>query len=162
MRFKAIYKNSDSGKYVSKKFNNGDWDYWLIMDVVDMHDATGEEDQPKYNVSIQAVSPQAVGKPKVNQAMSSCGFSDEDIEKHENDPLFQVEALSDYGIYASLWNKSGDNIKVLLKDAHKETELINMLFGFYMDRPGNGIGQNGWDLIAGQDIRDYFKSREEV
>jgi hypothetical protein len=43
-----------------------------------------------------------------------------------------------------------------MKEARKESQLINMLFGFYMDRPENGIGQDGWGLIAGQDVNDFF------
>jgi hypothetical protein len=146
------------GKFVSKRLNNGDWDYWLVLTVTNMWDATGEDDQDKYHVQIEAVSPMAAGKENVDKAISSWGMSDEDIAKYEKNPLFHVEALSEYGIFAMLWQASGNNINALLKDARKEADLITMLFGFYMDRSENGIGQDGWSLISGQDIRDYFKS----
>jgi len=145
------------GKFISKKFNNGDFDYWLVLDVVNMQEATGKEDQPKYYINIQAVSPQAAGKKGIDAAFSSAGFSDDDLTERENDVICQVEELSNYGIFACLWQKEGDNLKKLLQEAHKEAQLINMLFGFYMDRPENGIGQDGWSLISGQDIREYFQ-----
>lgn len=133
------------GKFISKKLNNGDFDYWLVLDVINWHDATGEEDAPKYNVSIQAVSPQQAGDESLQHAFSCCGIEPE----YQNDPFVQVEALSDYGVFAQLWNKSGDNIKALMQEARKESAMIESLFGLYMDAPENRAGSNGWDLIAG-------------
>ncbi len=138
------------GKFVSKKLNNGDWDYWCVLNVTNMWEATGEEDQPKYNVSLEAVSPIAAGQANLDSAFSSAGFDDAQLEQFQQNPLVQVEVLSDYGIYAPLWNESGNNLKVLLKLAHKEAIVANMLFGFYMDRPKNRIGNTGWDCIAGE------------
>ena len=43
-----------------------------------------------------------------------------------------------------------------MREARKESQIINSLFGFYMDRVENGIGQDGWQLIAGQDIREFL------
>lgn len=139
------------GKFVSKRLSNGDFNYWLVMDVVNMHDATEDESQDKYNVSILAVSPEQAEESGINSALSCCG-----IEDGNPSELLKVEALVDYGIFAMLWNESSNNITSLMKKAHKEAQLINGLFGFYMDKPENRIGQNGWELIAGQSIRDYF------
>lgn len=146
MKFKTLYADSTTGKYISKKLNNGDWDYWLVLDVIDLHDA-GMDDGPKYDVSIQAVSPEAAGNENLQKAFSCCGMP-EDLEK---DVMYQVEALSNYGIFAPLWNESGNNLKALLHAARKESDLIHFLFGFYMDGPKNGVGSTGWDLIAGDD-----------
>lgn len=143
------------GKFVSKRLNNSEFDYWLVMDVINMHEATGETDIPKYNVSIQAVSPEQA-KGHIDSAFSSAGFSDEQLAQYENDSLIQVEVLSEYGIFAQLWNENGDNLNKLMQQAHKQAQLIEMLFGFYMDRIENGLGQNGWQLIRGQDIREFL------
>lgn len=137
------------GKFVSKRLNNGEFDYWLVLSVTNMHEATGEYDQDRYHVQIEAVSPESAGKHNLDQALGSCGFSDDDLEWYENNPLIQVNALSEYGIFAILWDKSGNNIHQLLKAARHESQLIEMLFGFYMDKPENRIGQSGWDLIQG-------------
>ena len=145
MKFREMYFNkNDGGKFISNKLNNGDFDYWLVLEVINMHEATGEEDMPKYNVSILAVSPQQAGKEAVERSLTSCGISD-----YGKDEVYQVEALSDYGIYAQLWNQSSNNINALLKDARREAQLVNMLFGFYMDQLENRAGSTGWDLIAG-------------
>lgn len=160
MQFKFLTSDVNwqkyGGKFVSKKQNNGDFDYWLVLTVTNMWDATGDEEQDKYHVQIEAVSPEQA-KEHLNKAFSSMGFSDEQLAQYENDPIIQVETLSEYGIFACLWQKSGNNLNDLMKQARKESDLINMLFGFYMDRPENGIGQDGWQLIRGQDVREYFK-----
>ena len=165
MKFKMLSGDINwqeyGGKFVSKKLNNGDWDYWLVINCINMWKATGEETPFKYTVEIQAVSPQAAWKLNLDRALDSCGFSDEETEKCRNTELIKVEVLSDYGIFATLWHKDGNNIKSLLKDAHKEVGLIQMLFGFYMDRTENRIGQDGWDFISGQDIREFFEKMKE-
>jgi hypothetical protein len=137
------------GKFISKRLNNGEFDYWLVISVINWHD-NGYYDH-KYNVSIQAVSPQSVSKENLDRAFESCGMT------YSDDPIVQVEVLSDYGISANLWSKDGNNIKQLMKEAHHETNLIGMLFGFYMDKYQNRIGQTGWDLIRGQDIREHLR-----
>lgn len=144
------------GKFVSKRLNNGDFDYYLVLDVINWHDATGDESQDKYNVSIQAVSPMAAGEEKVNQALGSMGLSDDQMTQYENEPLIQVEALVTYGIFAQLYTANGNNLNEMLKTARREADLIHGLFGFYMDRPENGLGQNGWQLIRGQDVREFL------
>lgn len=139
------------GKFISKRLNNGDFNYYLVMDVLNMHDATGDEDQPKYNVSIQAVSPESVNPDKLQSILSDTGMRD----LYDN-PEFQAEVLSEYGIFALLWQKDGDNLNSLMWEARREADLIESLFGFYMDKPENRIGQNGWQLIRGQDVREFL------
>lgn len=144
------------GKFVSKKLNNGDFDYWLVLDVTNMHEATGDENQDKYIVEIHAVSPEAAGKTGLDAAFSSAGMSDEQLTELENDPLVQVETLNDYGIFAMLKSFSGNNLGKLMREARREANMCEGLFGFYMDRQENRIGQSGWDLIRGQDIREFL------
>ena len=64
MRFKFLTGDVNwkewGGKFVSPKQNNGDWDYWLVMDVINIPNETGDESVSKYYVSIHAVAPDAV------------------------------------------------------------------------------------------------------
>jgi len=132
------------GKFVSKKLNNGDFDYWLVLDFINMQEATGETDGDKYCLSIQSISPQEAGTENIKSAMRCCG-----IEDQEMSDLMKVEILSSYGVYAQLWTQSGNNYKKLFKDAHKEVMAITSLYGFYMDKRENLIGNDGWDFIKG-------------
>jgi hypothetical protein len=136
------------GKFVTKKLNNGEFDYWLVVDVINMHQATGDLNQSKYSVSIQAVSPGQAGKEKIQAALDYCGIDLNTIHKKHHEAIL-VEALSDYGVYANLRTFSGNNLSKLMKEARKELQVISCLFGFYMDCPENRIGDTGWDMIQG-------------
>ena len=132
------------GKFVSKKLNNGDFDYWLVLEVINMHDATGEESIEKYNVSINAVSPEQAGKENLDKALECCG-----VPEMELTDLMKVEALDSYGVRAPLWSGNSNNINKLLKEAKKQAQLTEMLLGFAMDKPLNKIGSTGWEFIKG-------------
>lgn len=131
------------GKWVSQKLSNGEFDYWLVLELVNMHDATGDEDQEKYNVALYAVSPDQAGAENLKRAFDCCGIPEEQM----NEPLVQVEALTSYGVHALLWQSNGNNAHKLLREAKRQP--VEGLFGFYMDRPENRIGSTGWELIKG-------------
>jgi hypothetical protein len=135
---------------VSKIWNNGNWPLRFAIKTMFLDQYLSEEDVKEsglYEVSILAVSPVAAGRKNVSEAVGSCGLADYDIKKY---PLLNYEALIDYGIFATLWHKAGDNLEELTAEANKELEIISIMFGFYMDRPENMIGNDGWDFIRGQ------------
>jgi hypothetical protein len=140
------------GKWISPKLNNGDFDYWLVLEFLNMDEACGRdnEGQPRYNASLSAVSPHQAGE-HLNKALDSCGIG----PQHQNGafvevtPVAAVEALHSYGVSAQLWNQSGSNARALLREARKQAQMANMLFGFYMDSPKNKIGTTGWEAIKG-------------
>lgn len=130
------------GKWISPRLDNGEFYYWLVIELVNMWDATGDENADKYCVSLAVVSPDEAGKENVSKADDGdyCAFGDDEC---------RVDALHSYGIYAQVWYKGGNNYSKLLKEAREQAHLCNMLFGFYMDRPVNAIGNTGWDAIRG-------------
>lgn len=137
------------GKFVSKRLNNGEFDYWLIIEVINMLDATGEDIGGKYAVSLLSVSPSEAGEDNLARAFECCGLDAEDQSDLRANPLVQVEALASYGIYAQLKTTGGNNLSKLMREIRKEAALSTMLYGFYMDRPENRIGSTGWDLQRG-------------
>jgi hypothetical protein len=145
MRFNISTDNDSEKTFFSKKLNNSDWDYWLGISVVYLRDATGEEDAPVYEVGVFAVSPQAAGEEKMKEAAQCC-CGDDYVIKTE---LEKAEILADYGISATLWYEDGNNLKKLFHDAHEKAPIIEMMFGFYMDKRQNMIGNDGWDFISG-------------
>jgi len=140
-------------KWISKRFNNGDWDYWLVLELTNMWEATGEQDQPKYNVTLSAVSPEAA-KDNMQAALKCCGLEGES----DLTDLMKVEVLHTYGTSAPLKQWNGGNAHKLLKEAKHEAQLAEMLFGFYMDSPKNAIGSTGWDFISG----DLFPKHDTI
>lgn len=156
------------GKFISKRLNNGDWDYWLVLEVCNMQEATGDEDAEKYAVMLCAVSPAAAGQEQMDKAWESYGM-DETLDKwQEGLPQrlkeeFMVEVLNDYGIHALIWQDSGNNLAKLLKAAHHEADAMGSLFfGFAMDRAQNRIGSTGWDCISGNILAGLDRMAETM
>ena len=152
------------GKFISRKLNNGDFDYWLVLEVSNMKDATGDESAETYNVMLCAVSPDAMSKETFDSAWKSWGmgktfeeWQNELAERFNTQPSHaarimaeaRVEVAYDGG-RALLWQDSGNNLKKLLTEAHKHADTEgDFLFGFAMDRAQNRIGSTGWDCITG-------------
>lgn len=140
------------GRFLSKKFNNGDWDYWMVMEVMNWNDvdSSAVNELGQYNVTLSVVSPQAAGKENIAKAMDACGLTEDSLEGRKGSMMqMVVECLHSYGIKTTLFEESGSNLTKLMKDARAEANKINMLFGFYMDKQQNAIGDSGWDFVAG-------------
>ena len=139
--------------FMSQRLHNGNWPYYLFIKLIDMEDAAGEEG---FLVEIVAASPRAAGKKNVDKAIESSGISD-DVKLT---PELKAQLLADYGCAASLWNKydkTAQDGNILLAEAKKEAEAIQMLFGFYMDKPENMMGATGWDFIRGNLVPKNLK-----
>ena len=134
-------------KWISPKLNNGDFDYWLVIEFINMEHAGARErdEQPKYVVEVSAVSPQEAGPENLAAAMECCGFTN-DMEIKD---IIKVEALSDYGVSSPCDSFSGNNGHKLLRQAKRALDPIAGMLGFFLDGPKNGIGHCGWDLIKG-------------
>ena len=140
------------GKFVSAKQNNGEFDYWFVMDVLNWEDAVGEREAKDvgatYCVSLYSVSPSEAGAESLRSAFKCCGMEDLDTYTLAK-PLVQVEALVSYGTYAQLWSQNGNNLAKLMRQAREQARISSMLYGFYMDKPANRIGTSNWDMQRG-------------
>jgi hypothetical protein len=154
--FKVIRDDDFESKWISPRLNNGDWDYWLVISVVDLVEAAGSEAEVKYQVCISAVSPAAAGEAHVKSAFDSMGITEEVTDE------MKAEALSDYGVEATLKGLCGNNKRALVKQMRDEAQTIQVMFGFYMDAPANQIGHTGWDFIRGDlSLETAVKNRKE-
>jgi hypothetical protein len=136
---------------ISDTWNNGDFTLRFAVKTTYMEEYLTEselEDTDKYQIEILAVSPQAA-KKSMKKAYDSMGIDADDLAIYKKNRLFPYQALLEYGIYATLWTKSGNDQDDLEAEATKQLDIIHMLFGFYMDRPENQIGSDGWDFIKG-------------
>ena len=151
IRFTCLTGDSDwlsyGGKWISPKYNNGDFDYYLVRTLINMEEAVGGEAKFKYLVRLSVVVPSEV--IDYVSVMQSCGRDDEYRQWKNIPDIERVEMLDDYGIYACMKEWEGNNYKKLFKLCTDEAMLVTGLFGFYMDRYQNRIGATGWDLIKG-------------
>lgn len=126
------------------KDNNGDWDYWVLMKVINLHEDMDESYENKYLCELVAVSLEA-GKKELKSARSFLCLNGVKLTEDQ-----KVETLAEHGTSATLWSKEGNNYRELIREAMKEAKMIKSItFGFMMDRPQNRIGSTGWDFIKG-------------
>ena len=139
-----------NGTFLSQKLDNcGEFTYWLAIKVNNLIDAIGEKEAKKYgtyNVQLVSVSPQQT-VPELPAALRYCEMEDTDLDTLPE--LEKVGVLLAYGIYAVLWNKQGNNIKKLMKEARKQAQLTQVCYGLMMDRPVNALGASGWEAQQG-------------
>lgn len=158
--FKTLQEYDTETRLISPRYNNGDWNYYLVIHLIDMHDATGDKTIPKYAIAIEAVSPTAAGTANVKKALEF-GWNINGKPSTQQ----KVLALSEYGIFAQLWTKSGNNKAQLLKAAREEAQIIkSFTFGFKMDCAANALGSTGWDFIKGDitaGLRRYRKTAQK-
>lgn len=149
------------GCFISPKFNNGEWDYWLVMDVCNLGSITDKgREYTEYSVTVYAVSPEAAGKSKLEEAIKSMGFERDEVAEWLATDEAKVEVLHSYGTEARLWDERGNNLAKLILKAKRDLYTINGMLGFFMDSPQNGIGSTGWDLIAGNTMAGLERYRE--
>jgi len=133
------------GSFISKRLNNGEFDYWLVIKVANWLKLVGEREAPaKYCVSLLSVSIDEAGEENLRQSLAACGVDSTDVIEE-----VKIDSLLSYGVYARLWEGNGNNIQKLMKEARNQAQLAGMLYGFYMDRQLNPIGNTGWDFQKG-------------
>jgi hypothetical protein len=131
------------GTFISKKYSNGEFDYWLVLEV----NSEGESDGNYYYVSLYSVSPAEAGEENLKAALESMG-ADHLSEEAQTDML-KVDALVSYGVRATLYHAEGSNLRKLMKAARVQAKGAEIMYGFYMDQPQNQIGATGWDVQRG-------------
>lgn len=128
--------------WISPKQNNGDFDYWLVVNIINMDEACGCNN-PKYVAEVCAISPKEAGPENIKKALECCGMEE------TSNPLKLVQALHSYGVYAPCTSFSGNNARKVLQQAKCFLDVIASLLGVFLDGPKNAIGHTGWDLIRG-------------
>jgi len=141
------------GTFVSKRLNNGEFDYRLLLDVTPLDDDT------RYIVSLNVVAPSQCMPKELQRAIDSFGMPEEDLKRfvEQGGDLALTEILHDYGISLPVWSRAGNNIGKMMRAARAEANLVESMFGFYLDRQYNAVGATGWDIIRG----DMWGNRED-
>jgi hypothetical protein len=141
------------GKLVSPPQSNGEFTYWLVLDVLEWEQTVGEREAAEidgtHHVSLCVVAPSELGEDKMRSALRNCGWDGGDGPEID-DPLMLVDILHSYGTYATVWQADG-GLRDLLREGKQQAEITSgIMFGFQMDQPQNRIGADGWDFIRGE------------
>jgi hypothetical protein len=152
VRFHTL-EDDDRILKISDVQNNGDWDYWLFIEV-DYMDEQEDDPEYKYYVSLSVAAPAAASQSEHERAIDSWGVRDEDVKEYlaRLGANWLAEVLHSYGVRAVLATWQGNNLGDILKDARLYADTITNLFGFFMDAPQNAVGASGWDLVAGNQV----------
>lgn len=139
------------GKWISNKLNNGDFDYYLVLEINNLIDIFGEKEAKEmggtYMVSLSAVAPSEVLEAEVKNVMKSF---DVDLDFNKMDAQMQVEVLHSYGIRSEIWNGTGNNARKLLKEARQHArEEGTKSFNESLSRFANKIGHTGANCLRG-------------
>lgn len=150
------FKRLNQEMAISKKFNNGQFDYYLVRQIRDMSEFLGgetyAEHKKKYGrwvVEVSCVSPQMYSKKNRDGALHFGG----EVEEMDWDNLSverQIEMIVYYSGGVPFASTSGNNLAEACNEVSTEARRANFLFGFAMDRPVNRIGADGWDWIKGE------------
>jgi hypothetical protein len=77
MRFRFLTGDANyiryGGCFISDKQNNGDFDFWVVMDIRNDRET---ESPAAYCVSLGVVAPSQAGETKVKAAMQFCGITE--------------------------------------------------------------------------------------
>jgi len=151
MRMKVV-EDIDSQKILaSREINHGDWPFRFMIQIQYTEEWCGESEVKeigKYIVGLHVVSPMAARETNAYQsALKSCGWTEDQVKQWG--PMAEYCMLLEYGTAAHLWESSGNNLKVLMKQCREQLKQSDFMFGFAMDRPENAIGTTGWDAIRG-------------
>jgi len=152
VRFNELFKTEDHAKWISQKLNNGEFDYWLVVDTKYLPAWMGEGEARrlgKHVVTISVVAPSEAGDEHLAAAVEFRGWIEQGRSIKELSDEEKVELLDEYGTRAVVWESIGNNLRKLLREAKEEAQKVEGLFGFYMDRAQNRMGNTGWDFIKG-------------
>jgi len=150
MKLKFLSGDKDylscGAKWISKKLNNGDFDYWIVVELINMQEVVKKYPR-KYSITISVVSPSEASK-YLDSAIESCGYGNKPKLNYTDEE--KIEVLHSYGVSATIFGVEGNNFRELWKQIHDELNKIQMLFGFYLDKQLNYIGNTGWDFLKGK------------
>ncbi len=148
------------GKWISQRFNNGEFDWWFVLTLDNVEDRVGEREAKevgaKYWVTVAVVAPEEFS----DKEGAVEGMGDE-YTWDKLTPEMKVELVEQYAGGAQVFHAAGNNYKKLFKEARQKATESEFLFGFAMDRAMNAIGSTGWDFLKGDitaGLRRYAES----
>jgi hypothetical protein len=140
------------GKWISQKFNNGEFDYWLVKE---LHNTEENRDfNTKYLCTLSVVAPSQY--EDFEQAFESCGW---EVEIEDLSDTDKVEIIHSYSGGSQEWSGTDNNYSKLFRECLIEANLITtLLLQAYLYRQKNALGDNGWNKLKGTSAIDSLRS----
>lgn len=134
--------------YESKEtFDNGEFKYKVIIALEDFREMTGDANEGIRVIAVSVKLPEELPKDSLESLIDSLGLEDEETT------VFDV---FDAGLYGKLeygtevykdWDQA---IEGEVEVFASKLPMYTGMFGFFMDRPMNAVGNTGWDFMDGK------------
>jgi len=132
--------------YGGKWYKQIDDVVYHVIELINWHDATGDTDQPTYNVELQEID---LSIADIESALNCCGWINDETELNH---ALVVDSVSSYGQYAPMGNWNGNNYRKLLRQAKNESRFIESdheYHSYMLDRPVNQLGSTACEYARG-------------
>ena len=148
LKFECLLNDENDKLYISQKLNNGDFDYRMAIKTFELPDSND------VCVEILSVSNDEyeANNDDLNEGLNDNLRRDISFYSKEDIEILKCEVLISWGETATLDYKIVDAelLEQTFQEQIKYAEFCKTMFGFFMDKPQNGVGKNGWDFIRGQ------------
>lgn len=127
-----------------RKIDSNDSIVYHVIELINMIEATGEEDQDTYNVSLQEID---LSTCDIASALKCCSYENESNLSE----LIIVESISSYGSWAPMGSWEGNNYKILLQKARAESHSLDN-YDYHekqLERPVNQLGSTAREYASG-------------
>jgi len=107
------------------------------------------EEVDRWWVQLEVV-PVSVSPEQARKAIDSSNWQDaEESWKRHGDWRDSAWDLQSYGTAVPVWSKEVDDDKLdqAIQEARDQALGVDGMFGFYLDRPVNRMGETGWDWL---------------
>lgn len=115
-----------------------------LVKVMDVYKLTGDKEFKGVNdVEVEfVILPNSLSKPIAESIRDSVGTSEEDE--------IYIEDIITHGgasVRFAIETVREEEVECKVLEAMNAVEFLNDFRGFYLDKPWNGLGTNGWDVI---------------
>jgi len=116
-RFRFLMGDVNWQDYGGKWYRQLDDTTYHVIELINMWDATGEEEQDKYVVELREIDLLKLPESQIKSAIGSCSWINDD----NLDFRLMLEAIHGYGYGAPMGDYSGNNYSKLLVRAKRES-----------------------------------------
>ncbi len=143
------------GKWVSERLDSGLFNYWLVLDFLNLEEAGArdDDDDAMYHCAIEAVAPDLLGFDKIEELMYTMDL--EWLEEwyyrqsESNRMLLLIDEASIHGYYGPCAFFEGNDWRNTIISARRRAAHVATYPWSYWNRQANMVGSTVYDFMSG-------------
>jgi hypothetical protein len=146
-KFEVLTGDVNYLDYGAKWYRQTSESCYHVITLVNMWDATGDDDQDKYDIQLEEIDLAEISQKNIDSALSCCGWNDD----QEITALMTIDSISNYGCFAYMGHWSGNNFKKLWNIAYNESFSLSDedYHEKRMNRTVNQLGSTAREVMQG-------------